>query len=179
MRRLRSALLLVPAVLLAACGQRYGTPPYPEIGPSAIGAVPHRYYPPPGPSEDPWRPYIREAAARYSIPEQWVRAVMQQESGGEEQAVSPVGAMGLMQVMPATYAGLRERYALGDDPFEPHNNILAGSAYIREMYERFGSPGFLAGYNAGPDRVDEYLAGTASGPDMGTALPRFGVIAAR
>src|SRR5262249_53123184 len=68
-------------------------------------------------------------------------------------------------VMPDTYTGLRERYALGDDPFEPHNNILAGSAYIREMYDRFGSPGFLAGYNAGPDRVDSYLAGTSSLPD--------------
>jgi hypothetical protein len=188
MRRLRSALLLVPAVLLAACGQRYGTP-YPEIGPSTIGAVPHRYYPPPGPPEDPWGPYIREAAARYSIPEQWIRAVMQQESGGEEQAVSPVGAMGLMQVMPDTYAGLRERYVLGDDPFEPHNNILAGSAYIREMYERFGSPGFLAGYNAGPDRVDEYLAGTGRLPDetvnyltaitpnLGNAVPMSGPLA--
>jgi hypothetical protein len=187
MRRPRSALLLLAAVLLAACGQRYGAPPYP--GPSTIGAVPHHYYPPPGPPGDPWGPYIREAAARYSIPEQWIRAVMQQESGGEEQAVSPVGAMGLMQVMPETYAGLRERYGLGDDPFEPHNNILAGSAYIREMYERFGSPGFLAGYNAGPDRVDEYLAGTASLPDetvnylaaitpnLGNAVPMSGPLA--
>jgi hypothetical protein len=191
MRCLRAALLLLPAVLLAACGSqgRYGTPPYPEIGPSAIGAVPHRYYPPPGPPEDPWGPYIREAASRYSIPEQWIRAVMQQESGGEEQAVSPVGAMGLMQVMPETYAGLRQRYGLGDDPFEPHNNILAGSGYIHEMYERFGSPGFLAGYNAGPDRVDQYLAGSASLPDetvnylaaitpnLGNAVPMSGPLA--
>jgi hypothetical protein len=185
-------LLLLPAVLLAACGSQgrypYGAS-YGEFGPSTIGNVPHRYYPPPGPPEDPWRPYIREAAARYSVPEQWVRAVMQQESGGEEQAVSPVGAMGLMQVMPDTYAGLRERYALGEDPFEPRNNILAGSAYIREMYERFGSPGFLAGYNAGPDRVDAYLAGSASLPDetanylaavtpnLGNAVPMSGPLA--
>jgi hypothetical protein len=183
------ALLLLPTFLLAACGQRYGAPPYAGIGPSTIGAVPHRYYPPPGPPEDPWGPYIGEAAARYSIPEQWIRAVMQQESGGEEQAVSPVGAMGLMQVMPDTYAGLRERYALGDDPYEPHNNIMAGTAYIREMYERFGSPGFLAGYNAGPERVDEYLAGTARLPDetvnylaaitpnLGNAVPMSGPLA--
>jgi cell division septation protein DedD len=90
---------------------------------------------------------------------------MQQESGGEQQATSPVGAMGLMQVMPATYDELRVRHGLGDDPYEPRNNLLAGTAYIREMYDRFGAPGFLAAYNAGPDRVDSYLAGRASLPD--------------
>jgi len=90
---------------------------------------------------------------------------MHQESNGEQQATSPVGAMGLMQVMPATYEELRARYQLGEDPYEPHNNILAGTAYIKEMYDRFGAPGFLAAYNAGPDRVDSYLAGRASLPD--------------
>jgi hypothetical protein len=90
---------------------------------------------------------------------------MQQESGGEQQATSPVGAMGLMQVMPATYEELRVRHRLGDDPYDPHNSILAGTAYIREMYDRFGAPGFLAAYNAGPDRVDSYLAGRAVLPD--------------
>src|SRR5262249_52887395 len=93
------------------------------------------------------------------------RAVMQQESGGQEQAVSPVGAMGLMQVMPETYEELQERYGLGPDPYNPHDNILAGTAYIREMYDRYGSPGFLAGYNAGPDRVDAYLAGQGRLPN--------------
>jgi hypothetical protein len=90
---------------------------------------------------------------------------MHQESGGQEQAISPVGAMGLMQVMPATYDGLRQRHALGDDPYDPHNNILAGTAYIREMYDRYGAPGFLAAYNAGPDRVDAYLSGSTALPD--------------
>jgi hypothetical protein len=115
-----------------------------------------------------------------------VRAVMHQESGGEQQATSPVGAMGLMQVMPATYEELRVRYQLGDDPYDPHNSILAGTAYIREMYDRFGAPGFLAAYNAGPDRVDSYLAGRAVLPDetvnylaaitpnLGTGVPRSG-----
>jgi D-alanyl-D-alanine carboxypeptidase len=90
---------------------------------------------------------------------------MQQESGGQEQATSPVGAMGLMQVMPTTYEELRLRHRLGDDPYDPHNNILAGTAYIREMYDRYGAPGFLAAYNAGPDRVDRYLAGASDLPD--------------
>ncbi|HEY3910666.1 MAG TPA: lytic transglycosylase domain-containing protein [Stellaceae bacterium] len=157
---------LLPLLLLVACAQQ-ASPPY--GGNTIIGSIPSfapmHYYPPPGPPDDPWGPYIREAAVRYRVPEQWIRAVMQQESGGEEQAVSPVGAMGLMQVMPETYEGLRERYGLGDDPYDPHNNILAGAAYIREMYDQFGAPGFLAAYNAGPDRVDSYLAGTARLPD--------------
>jgi hypothetical protein len=152
-------------------------------------ASPQRYYPPPGPPEDPWGPYIREAAARFRVPGHWVRAVMHQESGGEQQATSPVGAMGLMQVMPATYEGLRMRYQLGDDPYDPHNNILAGTGYIREMYDRYGAPGFLAAYNAGPDRVDNYLAGRAVLPDetvnylaaitpnLGTDVPRSGPFA--
>ncbi len=148
-----------------------------------------RYYPPPGPPEDPWGPYIREASARHRVPERWVRAVMKQESGGEQQATSSAGAMGLMQVMPGTYEQLRVRYQLGDDPYEPHNNILAGTAYIREMYDQFGAPGFLAAYNAGPERVDRYLARRANLPDetvnylaaitpnLGTAVPRSGPFA--
>ena len=111
---------------------------------------------------------------------------MRQESGGEQQATSSAGAMGLMQVMPATYEELRVRHRLGDDPYEPRNNVLAGTAYIREMYDRFGAPGFLAAYNAGPDRVDSYLAGRSNLPDetvnylaaitpnLGTNVPRSG-----
>jgi len=196
--RLRVALRLLPVCLLAACashgyGSAYdGAVPYDGTDPAAFGRhafAPTRYYAPPGPAQDPWGPYIREAAAQYRVPEQWVRAVMHQESGGREQAVSPVGAMGLMQVMPATYEGLRERHGLGSDPFDPRNNILAGTAYIREMYDRYGAPGFLAAYNAGPDRVDNYLAGTSPLPDetvnylasitpnLGSAVPLSGPLA--
>jgi hypothetical protein len=119
-------------------------------------------YTPPGPPEDPWGPYIREASAKYDVPEVWIRSLMRQESGGKLYVngglvTSPVGAMGLMQVMPATYDGLRERYALGDDPYDPHDNIMAGTAYMREMYDIYGTPGFLAAYNAGPARLDDYL----------------------
>src|SRR5260370_12795548 len=96
---------------------------------------------------------------------------MQQESGGEQQATSPVGAMGLMQVMPATYEELRVRHRLGDDPYDPHNNILAGTAYIREMYDRFCAPGFFAAYNAGPDRVGRHLARKAVLPDETANYP--------
>ncbi len=130
-----------------------------------------RYYRPPGPPGDPWGPYIREASLRFQVPEPWIRSVMRQESGGRQYGgdggltTSSAGAMGLMQVMPETYEGLRARYALGDDPYDPHNNILAGSAYIREMYDRYGSPGFLAAYNAGPNRLDRYLFGSTQLPD--------------
>jgi hypothetical protein len=127
-------------------------------------------YTPPGPPQDPWGPYIREAAKRYDVPDLWIRAVMRVESGGNEYRngqliTSSAGAMGLMQVMPETYTELRDRYNLGDDPFDPHENILAGAAYLREMYDIYGSPGFLAAYNAGPRRLDDYLSNNRPLPD--------------
>ena len=114
-------------------------------------------YAPPGPAHDPWGPWIRDASRRFDVPERWIREVMRQESGGRVSATSPVGAMGLMQVMPGTYAELRGRYGLGDDPYHPYDSIMAGTAYIREMYELYGSPAFLAAYNAGPRRLEDYL----------------------
>jgi cell division septation protein DedD len=127
-------------------------------------------YTPPGPPEDPWGPYIRESANRFDVPEIWIRSVMRVESGGNEYQngqliTSSAGAMGLMQVMPETYDELRGRYNLGDDPFDPHENILAGTAYLREMYDIYGSPGFLAAYNAGPRRLDDYLSNNRALPD--------------
>lgn len=124
----------------------------------------------PGPSNDPWGPYIEESARRFAIPSTWIRAVMQQESGGKqylngELTTSGAGAMGLMQLMPATYADMQSQYNLGSDPYNPHDNIQAGAAYIKIMYDKYGAPGFLAAYNAGPSRVDEYLATGHSLPD--------------
>jgi soluble lytic murein transglycosylase-like protein len=106
----------------------------------------------------PFASVIAEASQRFAIPVNWIRAVMHIESGGRAHAVSPKGAMGLMQIMPKTYAGLRARYHLGSNPYDPRDNILAGAAYLREMHDRYGSPGFLAAYNAGPDRYEEHLA---------------------
>ena len=117
-----------------------------------------RDYTPPGPPSDPWGPYIVEAAAKYDVPERWVREVIRAESSGKVMETSAPGAMGLMQVMPATFDELRGRYSLGDDPYEPHDNVMAGTAYIRELYDIYGSPGFLAAYNAGPGRFDDYLS---------------------
>lgn len=106
---------------------------------------------------DPYADVIAEAAERFRIPEHWIRAVMQTESAGDPGATSHAGAMGLMQVMPGTYAELRTRYKLGPDPYAVRNNIFAGTAYLREMYDRYGSPAFLAAYNAGPGRLDDHL----------------------
>ncbi|MBB6014513.1 hypothetical protein HNR59_003908 [Aquamicrobium lusatiense] len=103
--------------------------------------------------------HIAEASQRFSIPAAWVMAVMRAESAGDTRAVSSAGAMGLMQVMPDTWAGLRIRHALGHDPFDPRDNILAGTAYLREMWDRYGNvAAMLAAYNAGPGRYDEYRA---------------------
>lgn len=101
--------------------------------------------------------FIAEASRRFDIPSLWIRAIMRAESAGDVRAVSDKGALGLMQVMPETYAELSARHHLGADIFDPRDNILAGTAYMREMRDRFGSPGFLAAYNAGPARYDEYL----------------------
>jgi hypothetical protein len=101
---------------------------------------------------------VEEAARRFAIPPAWIRAVMQAESGGDARALSAQGAMGLMQIMPGTWAELRLRYGLGADPYDPHDNITAGAAYLREMHDRYGEPGFLAAYNAGPDRYKEHVA---------------------
>lgn len=108
-------------------------------------------------SLDPWSAHIREAATRFAIPERLLRAVMHVESVGDVHAVSSKGAMGLMQIMPPTWEELRTRYRLGDDPYQPHDNIIAGAAYLREMLDRFGRDGFLAAYNAGPGRYEEHL----------------------
>jgi soluble lytic murein transglycosylase-like protein len=107
----------------------------------------------------PYAVHVAEAARRFGIPEAWIWAVMRVESGGNSRAVSRAGAMGLMQIMPATWAGLRTRYGLGTDPFEVRDNIMAGAAYLREMHDRYGNASaMLAAYNAGPGRYDDYLS---------------------
>ncbi|MBN9555034.1 MAG: lytic transglycosylase domain-containing protein [Alphaproteobacteria bacterium] len=107
----------------------------------------------------PYVGHVADAARRFGIPEAWIWAVMRVESGGNSRAVSHAGAMGLMQIMPATWAGLRARYGLGADPFDVRDNIMAGAAYLREMHDRYGNASaMLAAYNAGPGRYDDYLS---------------------
>jgi hypothetical protein len=114
---------------------------------------------------DPFAVFVTEASKRFAVPEYWIRSVMRVESAGEVRARSKKGAMGLMQIMPQTWSELRARYDLGADPFDPRDNILAGAAYIRELDLRFGVPGFLAAYNAGPGRYEHHLATGRPLPD--------------
>lgn len=105
----------------------------------------------------PYAVHVADAARRFGIPEAWIWAVMRVESGGNSRAVSRAGAMGLMQIMPATWTGLRARHGLGADPFDVRDNIMAGAAYLRQMHDRYGNASaMLAAYNAGPGRYDDY-----------------------
>lgn len=146
----RLAPFVAAMLLLGGCASSSG----PELTTAAASAgVDQRY---------PWNAYIQEASQRFNVPEPWIRAVMQRESGGRTHVngkpiTSNKGAMGLMQVMPETWAELSRRYGLGNNPYDPHDNVIAGTAYIREMYEIYGSPGFLAAYNAGPARYADHL----------------------
>jgi hypothetical protein len=150
-RWLRTAVMLgLVAGLIAGCG---GDKPRPSGGNIAY-----------------WEPQIQKASKRFNVPPEWIREVMRIESGGRatwkggQPITSSAGAQGLMQVMPATYEELRQKHGLGSDPYDPENNIMAGTAYIRELYEMYGSPGFLGAYNAGPGRYRQYVEGGRSLP---------------
>ncbi len=121
--------------------------------------------------------FIDEAAQRFELPASWIRAVLQAESGGDPRAVSPAGAMGLMQIMPATWDELRVHHGLGADPFDPRDNILAGAAYLRQLHDRYGSiRAMLAAYNAGPARYEASLAGKPLPPETRTYIAAFAPI---
>lgn len=118
---------------------------------------------------DRWAFQIAQASARFGIPEPWIRRVMRSESGGNARlhgrpVVSRAGALGLMQLMPGTWRDMRLALGLGPDPYDPRDNILAGTAYLRLMYDRFGYPGLFAAYNAGPARYSAYVAGARGLP---------------
>ena len=107
----------------------------------------------------PYAGPVADAARRFGIPEAWIWAVMRVESSGNSRAVSRAGAMGLMQIMPATWADLRARYGFGADPFDERDNIMAGAAYLRAMHDRYGNASaMLAASTAGPGRYDAYLS---------------------
>ena len=114
-------------------------------------------------TNNPAHPYaapVAEAAQRFGMPELWIWRVMHAESRGNRGAVSRAGAMGLMQIMPATWTMLSARHGLGNDPFNIRANILAGAAYLRAMWDRYRDVRLmLAASNAGPGRADAFAAG--------------------
>lgn len=118
---------------------------------------------------DRWQSFVTEASRKFHVPESWIRAVIRQESGGrtmqsENQPItSKAGAMGLMQVMPQTYAQMRDAYNLGADPYDPHDNIIAGTAYLRWLHGKYGFPDMFAAYNDGPGNFDRAQADDAGG----------------
>jgi hypothetical protein len=110
-----------------------------------------------------WDATITEASQRFHVPKTWIRAVMAHESGGrtmlgeDRPMVSPAGAVGLMQVLPATYTEMAVAHRLGDNPFDARDNIMAGAAYLRWLHQKYGYPAMFAAYNAGPGRLEEHL----------------------
>ena len=143
-------------------------PVLPRLVPAAVAPVPSAFDieadMTPAQLLDRWDADITEASKRFRIPKAWIRAVMARESGGRTMLaeglpmVSNAGAIGLMQVLPETYGEMRVQYNLGADPFDTHDNILAGAAYLRWLHGKYGYPAMFAAYNAGPGRLEEHLA---------------------
>lgn len=110
-----------------------------------------------------WDPLVAAAAKKFGVSEKWIRAVMRMESGGRtslaegQPITSQAGAMGLMQVMPGTYDEMRAQYGLGADPYDPHDNIFAGTAYLSFLYRKYGNPQMFAAYNDGPGKLEDHL----------------------
>ncbi|HEX4118901.1 MAG TPA: lytic transglycosylase domain-containing protein [Rhizomicrobium sp.] len=110
-----------------------------------------------------WEPMVQDAARKFNIPAQWIRAVMRQESGGRtvlsdnSPITSGAGAMGVMQLMPGTYSQMAEQYRLGADPFDPHDSIYAGAAYLNWLHHKYGYPAMFAAYNDGPGNIEDHL----------------------
>jgi hypothetical protein len=118
---------------------------------------------------DRFAKFVDEASDRFAVPARWIRAVMKIESGGNERATSSRAANGLMQLMAGTWVELSVRYGLGLDPFDPRDNIVAATGYLKEMHDRFGSAGFLAAYHPGPTRYEQHLATVQRLPPQTTA----------
>jgi hypothetical protein len=138
--------VLVVALLLAIAPSASAKPAHSAVAAQPIGA-------------DRVDQAVAEAAARFALPRLWIRAFIRAESFGDAHAVSPKGALGLMQVMPDTYSALRVDLRLGPDPLDVHDNVLAGAAYMRAMFDRYGLVGMVGAYNAGPARWEGFLTG--------------------
>ncbi len=104
-------------------------------------------------STSKYDPIIERASAKFGVDSSLVKAVIKVESGFDPNAVSRKGARGLMQIMPENYDSL---YI--SDPFDPQDNIMGGTFYLKKLINRYENniPLALAAYNAGPDAVDRF-----------------------
>jgi hypothetical protein len=103
---------------------------------------------------------ISEASQKYGVPENIIKAVIDQESGGIYNARSPAGAVGLMQLMPGTASGLGVT-----DRTDPNQNIMGATKYLSQMYNKYGNwTDALGAYNFGPGNYNKYLNGKKSLP---------------
>ena len=124
-------------------------PPFAGSSGNVVASAPPPDCPPISAAEV--KPIIDREATRHNLDARLVQAVVEAESAYSPCAVSPVGAMGLMQLMPGTAESLQV-----SDPYDPNQNITAGTQYLKQMLERYGGDvsKALAAYNAGPGRVD-------------------------
>ena len=148
---MRSAAFLLLSGLSLACG----------ISGPVFAQAPGVIRPSP---RDPYGEHIAEAAQRFQLPVAWIRAVLAAESNGDPRAISPKGAMGLMQVMPETYRDMRLDHRLADDPYDPRNSVLAGTAYLKFLHGKYGYPALFAAYNTGPGNLEANLLGKKNLP---------------
>ncbi|MEW6253099.1 MAG: lytic transglycosylase domain-containing protein [Planctomycetota bacterium] len=136
--------VLGAAFMLLPFGRDAGPPGLPLPPPGAGGQAP-------GLAVLTWLPLLERAAEQHGLDRALVLAVVEAESGGDPLAVSPAGALGLMQVMP-------DKFGPDEDPFDPEANLRAGCSYLRAMLDRYGGDVelALAAYNAGPGAVDRF-----------------------
>jgi soluble lytic murein transglycosylase-like protein len=136
-----------PRTGIAAPPERSGAPAtaaaVPQAGPTAKASVPEHVAP---------EQLANAAAAKYGLPPGLVRSVMKAESGFQPRSVSPKGAVGLMQLMPGT------AQSLGVNPYDPAQNVDAGTRYLRALLEKYNGllRHALAAYNAGPEAVEKH-----------------------
>lgn len=119
-------------------------PPTPQVGIATAFRLPPEFA---------YEELIQEASERFAVNASLIRAVIRTESAFDAYAVSPAGAQGLMQLMPA----LSEELGVVD-PFDPRENIMAGTRYLADLLAVHDNnvPLALASYNAGPGTVERY-----------------------
>ena len=163
---MRAALACVAALLLLTPAYAAAKKPAAPKSKPALSAFQQEEAMSPAQLIKRWNPIAAKASKRFGVPLIWINAVMRLESGGRtmlsenQKMISDKGALGLMQVLPGTFAEMRAQYGLGADVFDPKNNINAGTAYLKWLRGKYGFPAMFAAYNAGPGSVEAVMAHT-------------------